>query len=75
MRRICGVRVPITFLIGENSHPFFHTLHRRMVRAVPAIRSEVIPGAGHLVHADAPDAFAMAVCRATTRPSPLGADQ
>lgn len=65
MRRIRDIRVPVTFLIGENSHPFFHTLHRRMVRAVPAIHSEVIPGASHLVHVDAPDAFAAAVRRAT----------
>ncbi|NGO08924.1 alpha/beta hydrolase [Streptomyces sp. HC44] len=65
MRRIRGIRVPVTFLIGANSHPFFHTLHRRLVRAVPAVRSEVIPGAGHLVHVDAPDAFAAAVRRAT----------
>lgn len=73
MRRVRGIRVPITFLIGENSHPFFHTLHRRLVRAVPAIRSEVIPGAGHLVHVDAPDAFAAAVRRATTAPTAQGA--
>ncbi|MCX4703823.1 alpha/beta fold hydrolase [Streptomyces sp. NBC_01373] len=73
MCRIRDIRVPITFLIGENSHPFFHTLHRRLVRAVPAIRSEVIPGAGHLVHLEAPDAFAAAVHRATTAPSGQGA--
>lgn len=74
LSRIRGIKAPITFLISENSNPFFHKLHRRLVRAVPSIRSEVIPGAGHLVHVEAPEAFAAAVRRATA-PAPSPSDQ
>lgn len=73
LSHVRSIPVPTTFLIGANSNPFFHTLHQRLVRTVPAIRSEVIPGAGHLVHVDAPDAFAAAVRRATTAPYNQGA--
>lgn len=75
LNRVRGIQVPITCLIGENSNPLFHRLHRRLVAAVPSVRSEVIPGAGHLVHIDAPDAFAAAVRRATTSPNHHGAEQ
>ncbi|MER6910360.1 alpha/beta hydrolase [Streptomyces sp. NPDC000594] len=70
LRRISGIRLPVTFLIGANSDPLFRLAHRRLVRAVPAIRSEVIPGAGHLVHLDAPEAFTAAVLRATAPAAP-----
>lgn len=75
MRRIRDLRVQITFRSGENSHLFFHTLHRRMARAGARDPQRGDPQRRSLVHVDAPDAFAAAVCRATTRPSPLGADQ
>ncbi|GAA2258062.1 alpha/beta hydrolase [Streptomyces amakusaensis] len=65
LSRIRDIRVPVTFLLGAESNPFFHKVHRRLVRAVPTIRSEVIPGASHLVHIDAPDAFVAAVRGAT----------
>ncbi|MEU5403561.1 alpha/beta hydrolase [Streptomyces sp. NPDC005963] len=65
LRRIGAIRVPVTFLIGTNSDPLFALVHRRLVRALPGIRTEVIPGAGHLVHVDAPEAFTAAVLRAT----------
>lgn len=70
LRRIRGIRVPVTFLIGANSNPLFALAHRRLVRAIPAMRSEVIPGAGHLVHIDAPEAFTAAVLRATATAAP-----
>ncbi|WP_330251052.1 alpha/beta hydrolase [Nocardia sp. NBC_00565] len=61
MRRIKDIEVPVTFLIGANSNVFFHKVHRRITGAVPSIRTEVIPGAGHLVHIEAPDAFTAAI--------------
>lgn len=73
LSRIRSITVPVTFLIGEDSNPFFHKLHRRLVRAVPSIRTEVIPGATHLVHLDAPHAFAAAVRKATVIPNDQGA--
>ncbi|WP_162931357.1 hypothetical protein [Streptomyces sporangiiformans] len=47
------------------------------MRSVPAIRTEVIPGARHLVHLvhlDAPNAFVAAVPRVTDRPLDQGAE-
>ncbi|MFE7129281.1 alpha/beta fold hydrolase [Streptomyces sp. NPDC057638] len=70
LRRIRGIHVPVTFLLGADSDPLFARVHRRLVRALPAMRSEVIPGAGHLVHVDAPAAFTAAVLRATTTAAP-----
>ncbi|GLF94968.1 alpha/beta fold hydrolase [Streptomyces yaizuensis] len=67
-RRIRRVRVPVTFLLGERSDPFFHGVRRRLARALPAMRTEVVPGATHLVHIDAPAAFAAAVRRADPVP-------
>ncbi|MER7049148.1 alpha/beta fold hydrolase [Streptomyces jumonjinensis] len=64
LSRVRSIQVPVTFLIGEKSNPFFHTVHRELMRALPSMRSEVIPGATHLVHIDAPDAFVAAVRRA-----------
>ncbi|WP_330252893.1 alpha/beta hydrolase [Nocardia sp. NBC_00565] len=61
IRRISDIEVPVTFLIGANSDVFFHKVHQRITLAVPSIRTEMIPDAGHLVHIEAPDAFAAAI--------------
>jgi pimeloyl-ACP methyl ester carboxylesterase len=65
LRRIRALPMPITFLVGERTDPFFTKVHRWLTRKVPAIQTEVIPGASHLVHIDAPEAFAAAICKAT----------
>lgn len=72
LSRVRRITVPVTFLIGGNSDSFYYTLHRQLVRALPSIRTEVIPGAGHIVHVDAPDAFAAAVLQATAMPDNQG---
>ncbi|MFF8955090.1 alpha/beta fold hydrolase [Streptomyces sp. NPDC014894] len=70
LRRISGIRVPATLLNGANSDPLFALVRRRLIRALPSARSEAIPGAGHLVHVDAPEAFTAAVLRATATAAP-----
>jgi pimeloyl-ACP methyl ester carboxylesterase len=71
LARVRRIPVPITFLIGDSTAPFFRRLHRHLVRAVPSIRTEVIPGASHFVHRDAPNAFVAAVQRAVSDPDGL----
>ncbi len=49
---------PVLFVAGELSH-YIQPEHRAPIRALfPAARFVTIKGAGHWVHADAPDAFA-----------------
>jgi pimeloyl-ACP methyl ester carboxylesterase len=48
-------RGPVLWLAGERS-PYCRPEHdAEMVRLFPAVRKVVVPGAGHWVHADAPD--------------------
>ena len=49
---------PVLFVAGELSH-YIQPEHRALIRELfPAARFVTIKGAGHWVHADAPDAFA-----------------
>ncbi len=49
------------FLRGELSDYIRESDERDIVRRFPAARIETVPGAGHWVHADAPEAFARRV--------------
>jgi pimeloyl-ACP methyl ester carboxylesterase len=52
---------PVLWLAGENS-PYVRPEHEpEMTRLFPAVRTVVVPGAGHWVHADAPDAVIAAL--------------
>lgn len=62
--RIAQIPVPITWLLGAESRSWYGTLHDRVRKAAPAVRTERIPRAGHLAHTEEPAAFAAAVLRA-----------
>jgi pimeloyl-ACP methyl ester carboxylesterase len=54
-------RGPVLWLAGEYS-PYVQAGHEpEMERLFPAVRKVVVPGAGHWVHADAPDAVIAAL--------------
>jgi pimeloyl-ACP methyl ester carboxylesterase len=61
--RLAGIPAPITWLLGNESRDWYGALHAKVVRVVPRVRTERIPGAGHLAHVEAPEAFAAAVLR------------
>ncbi len=68
-RSIASIRVPVTVLLGEQSQPLFHRAHAWLVRALPAIRTERIPGASHDIANDAPSEFIAAVDRSAAAPA------
>ncbi len=54
---LAAVRVPVLLLGGERSARWYrHTLDE-LYRALPGARLEIVPGAGHMLHADAPRRF------------------
>jgi pimeloyl-ACP methyl ester carboxylesterase len=63
-RDVARIAVPITWLVGGASSPWYAGLAARAKKAAPAIRLEEIEGASHLMHAEKPEAFAAAVRRA-----------
>jgi pimeloyl-ACP methyl ester carboxylesterase len=66
--RIADVPFPVTWLLGAESREWYTTLHDRVVRAAPQVRTRRIPGVGHLAHAEDPAAFAEAVLGAVAAP-------
>jgi pimeloyl-ACP methyl ester carboxylesterase len=61
---LAKVSVPLTWILGGDSIPWYETLATRAVEAVPAIRLVSVPGASHLLHLEKPDAFEAEVRRA-----------
>ena len=51
------IRIPTVFAVGEDDVLTPPDVARRMACEVPGANVQVIPGAGHTVHHDAPDAF------------------
>jgi pimeloyl-ACP methyl ester carboxylesterase len=62
--KIVALPMPVTWLLGAESMPWYGRLHACVVAVAPSIRTEHIAGAGHLMHIEAPEAFADAVRRA-----------
>lgn len=67
--------LPITYLIGERTDRVFRKVHRALTKAVPELRTEVIPGAGHFAHLDAAQRFVDAVHGALSTPPPEAASR
>jgi pimeloyl-ACP methyl ester carboxylesterase len=55
---LARVAVPVLLLGGGRSIPFFRATLEALRAALPAARLEVVPGAGHMLHAEAPHRFA-----------------
>ena len=67
--RLASITVPALVLAGEHDAKF-RELGSRLARAIPDARFEVVPGAGHTVHLEQPDATAEAIAswfRSTAR--------
>ncbi|WAJ46617.1 alpha/beta hydrolase [Mycobacterium sp. Aquia_216] len=67
-RAVVDLPVPLTWLIGAESFPWFANLRNHVARRRPDLRLVDIPDAGHLTHVENPDGFAKAVRAAPTLP-------
>ncbi|ALE85278.1 hypothetical protein XF36_20750 [Pseudonocardia sp. HH130629-09] len=65
--RLADIPVPVTWLLGGRSIGWYADLHRRVAAVVPGLHTEVVEGAGHLVHTEAPEAFAEAALAGVAR--------
>ena len=55
--RLGGVGMPVTLVVGERDEKFT-AIATRMASALPHAQVVVVPGVGHAVHLEAPDAVA-----------------
>jgi 2-succinyl-6-hydroxy-2,4-cyclohexadiene-1-carboxylate synthase len=62
--RLGELEQPVVLIVGERDHKFRATA-QQMAAALPAARLEIIPGAGHAAHLEAPDAVAEVIARTT----------
>ena len=54
---LAAVTAPVLLLGGERSARWYHRTLDELHRALPAARLEIVPGAGHMLHAEAPRRF------------------
>ena len=54
---LAAVTAPVLLLGGERSARWYRRTLDELRRALPAARLEIVPGAGHMLHADAPRRF------------------
>ena len=70
LRRLAALPMPITLIEGSDSDPWFDRIGDQLRRAVPHLRIETLPGAGHYLPVDDPAGFAAAVRRAALATAP-----
>ena len=58
--RLPELALPVTIIVGDRDAKFLDIAHR-MAAALPAARLVVVPGAGHALPLQAPDAVAAAI--------------
>ncbi|MDT4998379.1 MAG: hypothetical protein QOK12_484, partial [Mycobacterium sp.] len=63
-RKIRDGGVPIGYILGDDSNPFFDHIHTQLVGQIPVTRTIRVPGAAHMLPIEAPAAFADAVRQA-----------
>jgi pimeloyl-ACP methyl ester carboxylesterase len=56
-RPLSELTMPTLVVVGEHDEDDMRTIAERVAREAPNARLEVVPGAGHLVAIEAPDAF------------------
>ena len=61
--RLPGLTVPLPVLTGELDCPDVHEMAERVGAAVPGAELCRVPGAGHMLNLERPDAFTAAVLR------------
>lgn len=54
-RQVATVGVPTLLLVGSESPSAFHRMSVRLLKLLPRARLNVVDGASHIVHEDAPD--------------------
>ncbi|TMM04267.1 MAG: 2-succinyl-6-hydroxy-2,4-cyclohexadiene-1-carboxylate synthase [Actinobacteria bacterium] len=67
--RLERLRAPAVVLAGERDAKF-RALGERLAAALPDARLEIVPGAGHAVHLEAPEAVAEALTGVRAGPAP-----
>ena len=72
--RLAGLRVPVTILAGSESDPVFAACARRLADTVPGATVTTIPGSGHVMQQDRPDAI-VAAARAALAGETAATDQ
>jgi aromatic ring hydroxylase/pimeloyl-ACP methyl ester carboxylesterase len=60
-RQLAGVRCPVLLLHGTEGSIVAPETIARLARTIPSFRARPMPGAGHNVHLEQPEAFAAAV--------------
>jgi len=55
--QLAGVRIPVLLLGGERSAPYFRPTLDALAAALGQARLEMLPGAGHMMHAEAARRF------------------
>jgi pimeloyl-ACP methyl ester carboxylesterase len=56
-RPLSELTMPTLVVVGDRDQPDFLAIGERIAREAPNARLEIVPGAGHLVALDAPEAF------------------
>lgn len=59
--RLAEITAPTLVLIGEHDLPDFQRISARLAEQIPGAHRRVIPGAGHLLPMEQPDAFVAAL--------------
>ena len=63
--RLDCLPMPVRILVGDADLPDFPAIAERLARELPDARLEVLPGAGHLLALERPDAVAAAIAAAS----------
>ena len=64
-RTIASIAVPVTFVLGDDSHSQRHRVHESLCAALPAMKTVRVPGASHLLPVESPAEVRDAVLEAT----------
>jgi 3-oxoadipate enol-lactonase len=67
LRLLSTVLAPTHVVVGELDVPGFHAMADTVARSIPAARSTVLPGVGHMVGMESPDEVAEIVRTAVSR--------
>jgi 3-oxoadipate enol-lactonase len=59
--RLAEIRCPVLVIVGERDLPHINDIADVLDRGIPGAERLIVPGAGHIVNLDAPEAFNRAV--------------
>ena len=68
-KTMAGITVPVTFVIGDDSHSMRHKVQESLSAALPAMKTIRVAGASHLLPVESPAAVRDAVLEATANVS------